>query len=100
MTKEILLVVEAVSNEKGVPREKIFEALEIALASATKKKAEKEIERDHGNIADPIDVAEERDVNETTKQKNTEKSVSETIRRHDKRQPIALTVLSDIGSFE
>ncbi len=44
MSKEILLVVEAVSNEKGVPREKIFEALEIALASATKKKAEKEIE--------------------------------------------------------
>jgi len=44
MTKEILLVVEAVSNEKGVPREKIFEALEIALASATKKKSEKEIE--------------------------------------------------------
>ena len=44
MSKEILLVAEAVSNEKGVPREKIFEALEIALASATKKKAEKEIE--------------------------------------------------------
>ncbi|NRA59730.1 MAG: transcription termination/antitermination protein NusA [Psychrobium sp.] len=44
MSKEILLVTEAVSNEKGVPREKIFEALEIALASATKKKAEKEIE--------------------------------------------------------
>jgi len=44
MSKEILLVVEAVSNEKGVPREKIFEALEIALASATKKKSEKEIE--------------------------------------------------------
>ena len=30
MNKEILLVAEAVSNEKGVPREKIFEALEIA----------------------------------------------------------------------
>ena len=44
MSKEILLVTEAVSNEKGVPREKIFEALEIALASATKKKSEKEIE--------------------------------------------------------
>lgn len=38
MAKEILLVVEAVSNEKAVPREKIFEALEIALATATKKK--------------------------------------------------------------
>ncbi|MCL1079039.1 transcription termination/antitermination protein NusA [Parashewanella spongiae] len=44
MNKEILLVAEAVSNEKGVPREKIFEALEIALATATKKKYEGEID--------------------------------------------------------
>lgn len=42
--KEILAVVEAVSNEKGVPREKIFEALEIALATATKKKTEADID--------------------------------------------------------
>ena len=40
MNKEILLVDEAVSNEKQVPREKIFEALEYAIASATKKKNE------------------------------------------------------------
>ncbi len=38
MNKEILAVVEAVSNEKALPREKIFEALESALATATKKK--------------------------------------------------------------
>ena len=44
MNKEILAVVEAVSNEKAVPRERIFEALEIALATATKKKSELEIE--------------------------------------------------------
>ncbi|MGL4474308.1 MAG: transcription termination factor NusA [Shewanella sp.] len=44
MNKEILLVAEAVSNEKAVPREKIFEALEIALATATKKKYEGDIE--------------------------------------------------------
>lgn len=44
MNKEILAVVEAVSNEKAVPRERIFEALEIALATATKKKATLEIE--------------------------------------------------------
>ena len=37
MSKEILLVVESVSNEKGVPPEVIFEALETALATATKK---------------------------------------------------------------
>ncbi|OAN14187.1 transcription termination/antitermination protein NusA [Photobacterium jeanii] len=44
MNKEILAVVEAVSNEKAVPRERIFEALEIALATATKKKHEAEID--------------------------------------------------------
>ena len=44
MNKEILLVVDAVSNEKALPREKIFEAMEIALATATKKRYEGEIE--------------------------------------------------------
>lgn len=44
MSKEILLVVEAVSNEKGVEKEVIFEALELALASATRKKHEDDIE--------------------------------------------------------
>ncbi|PPI88609.1 transcription termination/antitermination protein NusA [Candidatus Pantoea edessiphila] len=44
MNKEILAVVEAVSNEKSLPREKIFEALERALATATKKKYEQEID--------------------------------------------------------
>jgi N utilization substance protein A len=38
MNKEILMVVDAVSNEKGVDKEIIFEALEAALASATRKK--------------------------------------------------------------
>lgn len=38
MTKEILQVVEAVSNEKGVSKDVIFEALEVALATATKKR--------------------------------------------------------------
>lgn len=44
MNKEILAVVEAVSNEKSLPREKIFEALETAIATATKKKSEYEID--------------------------------------------------------
>ncbi|MBT42741.1 MAG: transcription termination/antitermination protein NusA [Idiomarina sp.] len=44
MSKEILLVAEAVSNEKAVPREKIFEALESALAHATKKKYDGDID--------------------------------------------------------
>ncbi|MDO8332316.1 MAG: transcription termination factor NusA [Fluviicoccus sp.] len=38
MSKEILLVAESVSNEKGVPREAIFDALEQALVAATRKK--------------------------------------------------------------
>ncbi|HEX5055795.1 MAG TPA: transcription termination factor NusA [Gammaproteobacteria bacterium] len=38
MNKEILLVVDAVSNEKGVNKEIIFEAIEVALATATKKR--------------------------------------------------------------
>lgn len=44
MSKDILLVVESVSNEKGVPEEIIFEALELALASATKKRYNDEVE--------------------------------------------------------
>ena len=44
MNKEILLVVEAVSNEKGVEREVIFQAIEAALETATKKKAEENID--------------------------------------------------------
>ena len=44
MNKEILLVVDAVSNEKGVEKEVIFEAIEAALASATRKKHGGEID--------------------------------------------------------
>jgi N utilization substance protein A len=44
MNKEILLVVEAVSNEKGVDREVIFQAIEAALETATKKKADEEMD--------------------------------------------------------
>jgi N utilization substance protein A len=44
MSKEILNVVEAVSNEKDVPEEVIFEAMEAALASATRKKHGGEID--------------------------------------------------------
>jgi N utilization substance protein A len=44
MNKEILMVVDAVSNEKGVEKDIIFEALEAALASATRKKYGEEID--------------------------------------------------------
>jgi len=44
MSKEILLVVDAVSNEKDVPKSIIFEAMEAALASATRRKHGGDIE--------------------------------------------------------
>jgi len=44
MSKEILLVVDAVSNEKGVSRDIIFGAIEAALAMATKKRHGGEME--------------------------------------------------------
>ncbi|TCP92033.1 NusA antitermination factor [Cricetibacter osteomyelitidis] len=44
MSKEILLAAEMVSNEKLLPKEKIFEALESAIALSTKKKQEKDID--------------------------------------------------------
>ena len=55
MNKEILLVAEAVSNEKDVPKAVIFEAIEVALATATKKRYDEEadirvvIDRDTGD---------------------------------------------------
>jgi transcription termination/antitermination protein NusA len=43
MSKEILLVVEAMANEKNVSRAVVFDALECALASAAKKSSGQEI---------------------------------------------------------
>jgi transcription termination/antitermination protein NusA len=43
MSKEILLVVEAMANEKSVSRSVVFDALESALASAAKKMSGEEI---------------------------------------------------------
>jgi len=44
MSKEILMVVDAVSNEKGVDQEIIFEAIEVALATATKKRYDEDLD--------------------------------------------------------
>ena len=52
MNKEILMVVDAVSNEKDVDREVIFEAIETALATATRKKS-------RGDIAVRVDIDRE-----------------------------------------
>ena len=72
MTKEVLLVVESVSHEKGVPKDVIFGAIELALATATKKRYDENAEfrvainRETGEyetyrvweIADPDEVVE------------------------------------------
>ncbi len=44
MSKDILMVVDAVSNEKGVEKDIIFGAIEAALASATRRKHGEDIE--------------------------------------------------------
>ncbi len=55
MSKEILMVVDAISNEKGVPRDVIFEAVEAALASASRKR----FEHEEANVR--VSIAEQRD---------------------------------------
>ena len=78
MNKEILTVVDVVSNEKSVSKDIIFEALEAALASATKKRYADDIDvrvtidRESGNydafrrweIVDKIAFAEEIEVDD------------------------------------
>ena len=44
MSKEMLMVIDAVSNEKGVEKDIIFEAMEAALAQATRRKHGGEID--------------------------------------------------------
>jgi transcription termination/antitermination protein NusA len=72
MSKEVLLVVESVSHEKGVPKDVIFGAIEAALATATKKRYDDNAEfrvainRETGDyetfrtwaVADPDEVVE------------------------------------------
>jgi transcription termination/antitermination protein NusA len=44
MSREILLLVDALSREKNVEKETVFGALELALASATKKRFQEDID--------------------------------------------------------
>ena len=44
MNKEILMVADAVSNEKGIDKDVIFEAIEAALASATRRRHSDDID--------------------------------------------------------
>jgi len=44
MSREILLLVDALAREKNVARETVFTALEMALASATKKRFSEDVD--------------------------------------------------------
>ena len=44
MSREILLLVDALGREKNVDKEIVFGALELALASATKKRFQEDVE--------------------------------------------------------
>jgi N utilization substance protein A len=74
MSREVLLVVDALAREKNVSKDVVFSALELALASATKKRfhedveARVEIDRDSGEyrsfrrwLVVPDDMLEEPD---------------------------------------
>src|SRR3954468_9185829 len=52
MSREILLLVDALAREKNVDKETVFGALELALASATKKRFNEDVE-----IRAPVDRA-------------------------------------------
>lgn len=55
MSREILLLVDALAREKSVPRETVFIALEMALASATKRKFADKILQDEADVRVEID---------------------------------------------
>jgi N utilization substance protein A len=44
MSREVLMLADALAREKNVDREIVFEALELALASATKKRYEEDVD--------------------------------------------------------
>ncbi len=55
MSREILLLVDALAREKSVPRETVFIALEMALASATKRKFTDKVLQEEGDVRVEID---------------------------------------------
>jgi len=55
MSREILLLVDALAREKSVPRETVFIALEMALASATKRKFADKVLQEEADVRVEID---------------------------------------------
>ncbi len=100
MSKEMLLVVETVSHEKGVSKEVIFDAVEVALATATKKRYEENaefrvaIDRESGEyetfrVWTVTDMEEEEEPNpaaqlslEEAQEKDPDLKLGDTIEQH------------------
>jgi len=100
MSKEMLLVVETVSHEKGVSKEVIFDAVEVALATATKKRYEENaefrvaIDRESGEyetfrVWTVTDMEEEEEPNpaaqlslEEAQEKDSDLKLGDTIEQH------------------
>jgi transcription termination/antitermination protein NusA len=55
MSREILLLVDALAREKNVQRDTVFLALEMALASATKKKLTDKVSQEEADVRVEID---------------------------------------------
>ena len=55
MSREILLLVDALAREKNVSKDIVFGALELALASATKKKISQDTNQDEIDVRVSID---------------------------------------------
>lgn len=86
MNREILVLVDALAHEKNVDREIVFGALESALASATKKRYEEEVE---------IRVSIDRDTGE-----HRSFRVWEVVEDNDHEEPSRQIALTDIGDYD
>ena len=107
MSREILLLVDALAHEKNVSREVIFTALELALASATKKKHDTgvdikvEIDQETGEYKTfrcwtilPEDEIENKNAEITLKdEKSKNKSINDVIK-----EPIPSVEFGRIGA--
>lgn len=107
MSREILLLVDALAHEKNVSREVIFTALELALASATKKKHDTgvdikvEIDQETGEYKTfrcwtilPEDEIENKNAEITLKdEKSKNKSINDVIK-----EPISSVEFGRIGA--
>ncbi len=86
MNREILVLVDALAHEKNVDREIVFGALEIALASATKKRFDDEVD---------VRVSIDRDTGEYRSFR-----VWTVVEDNDHEEPSRQIALTDVGDYD